>query len=116
MNSTATTKEFKSTTKEAGDAAKATGSAIGTEVKNFISDLEDIVSSKSSLDLGKIKDEISSKVSHYKSSLETAGQQAIAQARQQVAGVDSYVHHEPWKAIGVGFAMGLLLGVVVSRR
>ena len=29
---------------------------------------------------------------------------------------DEYVHENPWKAVGIGAAVGLALGVLISRR
>ena len=129
MNTSATMDEFKSTANQAADKAKATASnvtgevksastVIGNEVKNFITDLEEMVSSKTSgaLDVGKIKSDISNRIASYKSQAKAAGEQAITQVKHQAEGVNSYVHEDPWKAIGIGFAMGLLLGVVISRR
>lgn len=108
--------EAKSGADKALSEAKSSGSAIGTEVKNFIADLEDLVTSKTSVDVAKIKNDIGSRVSEYKRSLEATGDQVISQAKKQAEGVNSYVHEDPWKAIGVGFAVGLLLGVVIARR
>ncbi len=105
------------TQKIIGDA-KASGSAIGNEVKNFISDLEEMVSSKTHgvFDVSKIKEDISTRVADYKASLEAASRQVMSDAKVRAEGVNTYVHHEPWKAIGVGFGFGLLLGVVLARR
>lgn len=108
----------KATVKNVADEAKSTGSMIGNEVKNFIADLEDMVSAKTSgaIDVSKIKADITSRIADYKSQAKAAGGQAVAQVKHQAEGVNTYVHDEPWKAIGVGFAVGLLLGVVISRR
>ncbi len=129
MNTATTMTESKNTATDALDKAKTTGSkvadelkstssAIGSEARNFLADLEDLVSNKISgnIELSKIKHDISAHLADYKASIEAAGQQVVTQAKQKAEGVNTYVHDEPWKAIGVGFAMGLLLGVVVSRR
>ncbi|MES2683706.1 MAG: hypothetical protein V4650_09335 [Pseudomonadota bacterium] len=118
MNTSATMDEFKNTASSVAGEAKSTSSAIGNEVKNFIADLEEMVTSKSSgaLDIGQIKSDISSRIADYKVQARAAGEQAITQVKQKAEGVNSYVHEDPWKAIGVSFAVGLLLGVVVARR
>ena len=38
------------------------------------------------------------------------------QARKTATKLDQEVHDEPWKAVGIGAAIGLLLGLVISRR
>lgn len=129
MNTSATMDDLKSTANQASDHAKtsankvageikSSSSAIGNEVKNFIADLEEMVSSKTSgaLDVGKIKHDISTRIADYKAQATAAGNEIVSKAKHQAEGVNTYVHEEPWKAIGVGFAVGLLLGVVISRR
>ncbi|MEW6706921.1 MAG: DUF883 domain-containing protein [Pseudomonadota bacterium] len=37
-------------------------------------------------------------------------------ARQAARYTDEYVHHNPWRAIGVGALAGLLIGYLASRR
>lgn len=129
MNTANTMNDLKSTANEAADLAKNTaskvaadvktnGSVISTEVKNFLTDVEEMVSSKisSSTELNQFKSDISSYLASAKAAIEATSQQAVSQAKQKAEGVNTYVHHEPWKAIGVSFAVGLLLGAVVSRR
>lgn len=110
--------QAKATANKAIDGTKATSSIISNEVKSFIADLEEIVSAKTggSLEFGKLKSDINKRLGEYKSSLEDAGKQVAAQAKQKADAVNGYVHEEPWKAIAAGFGLGLLLGVVISRR
>ena len=35
---------------------------------------------------------------------------------KRAAATDAYVHHSPWKAIGVAAAAGMLIGILVARR
>ena len=37
-------------------------------------------------------------------------------ARQAARYTDEYVHENPWRAIGVAAGIGLLLGLLISRR
>lgn len=108
----------KASAKNVADEVKSSSSAISNEVKNFISDLEEMVTSKTggALDVSKIKSDITSRIADYKAQAKTAGDQVVASAKHQAEGVNTLVHEEPWKAIGVGFAVGLLLGVVIARR
>jgi len=44
-------------------------------------------------------------------------EQAIAVRAKQAADVtDQYVHDNPWKAVGIAGGVGLLLGMLISRR
>jgi len=44
--------------------------------------------------------------------------QVIAKEKGRVAAeaTDRYVHESPWSAVGIAAALGLLVGVLVSRR
>ena len=40
----------------------------------------------------------------------------VARSKAAARRTDEYVHQNPWQAIGVGAAVGLLLGMLISRR
>ncbi|MGG4604730.1 YqjD family protein [Paenalcaligenes sp. Me131] len=40
----------------------------------------------------------------------------VERGRQAVKATDHYVHDNPWQAIGVAAVVGLLFGMLVSRR
>jgi ElaB/YqjD/DUF883 family membrane-anchored ribosome-binding protein len=41
---------------------------------------------------------------------------AVRRARELASEGDEYVHDNPWTAVGVAAGVGVLLGVLVSRR
>jgi ElaB/YqjD/DUF883 family membrane-anchored ribosome-binding protein len=44
-------------------------------------------------------------------------QEAMVERTREAAKVtDAYVHENPWRSIAIGASVGLLLGVVISRR
>jgi ElaB/YqjD/DUF883 family membrane-anchored ribosome-binding protein len=45
--------------------------------------------------------------------LSTAG---VEQAKAAARATDDFVHENPWKAVGIGAAVGMILGLLVSRR
>jgi len=40
----------------------------------------------------------------------------VEKGRDAAIMTDDYVHENPWQAIGIGAAIGFLIGVVVARR
>ena len=42
--------------------------------------------------------------------------EGVERARRAAHQTDEYVHDHPWHAVGVGAALGLLIGVLVARR
>ncbi len=41
---------------------------------------------------------------------------AVAKARAAGHATDEFVHGNPWKAVGIGAGVGLLVGLLISRR
>jgi ElaB/YqjD/DUF883 family membrane-anchored ribosome-binding protein len=48
--------------------------------------------------------------------LETMEEAVLDSARSAGRATDDYVHHHPWQSIGIGAGVGLLLGMLISRR
>ena len=40
----------------------------------------------------------------------------VARTKEAAKATDEYVHENPWKAVGIGAAVGLSLGYLISRR
>jgi len=43
-------------------------------------------------------------------------QAALVHGRKAVHATDDYVHDKPWHAVGIAAAVGLVLGLLISRR
>jgi ElaB/YqjD/DUF883 family membrane-anchored ribosome-binding protein len=90
-----------------------------TELNNFLEDLEDLIAQTTSLtgdELVNAKEKISSKIMEAKKSIEQIGDSLTSQARKSAAITDNYVHEQPWTAIAASATVGLLIGLLVSRR
>jgi len=42
--------------------------------------------------------------------------EAVDRAKAAARATDDYVHDHPWQAIGIGAGIGLVIGLLVSRR
>lgn len=51
-----------------------------------------------------------------RSRLMEAEGEAMEQVREVAANTDEYVHENPWQAVGAAAGIGLLLGLLISRR
>lgn len=51
-----------------------------------------------------------------KQRLGAAEQIALDKARAAAKVTDAYVHENPWKAIGIGAALGVVVGMLIARR
>lgn len=101
------------------ERTKNAASAVSEEFHHFLSDIEDLVKQTTTLtgeDLARARAKLSERVSAARESVEEMGDSVVKRVRQGAADTNAYVHEEPWKAIGVGALVGLLLGVVLARR
>jgi ElaB/YqjD/DUF883 family membrane-anchored ribosome-binding protein len=48
--------------------------------------------------------------------LSAAEDAVVARTREAARATDEYVHENPWKAVGIGAAVGLIVGMLMSRR
>jgi ElaB/YqjD/DUF883 family membrane-anchored ribosome-binding protein len=51
-----------------------------------------------------------------KQSLGEAERAAVAKAGAAAKATDTYVHDNPWKAVGLGAAIGVVIGMLIARR
>lgn len=94
-------------------------SSISLEFKRFLADIEDLVSQATSLtgdDLNRAKSTLNNRINAAKDSLEDISGNIAQKARDGAAVTNNYVHEQPWTAIGVSAAVGVLVGLLISRR
>jgi ElaB/YqjD/DUF883 family membrane-anchored ribosome-binding protein len=92
-------------------------SRVSREFHNFVADIEDLIAKTTSLtgeDLARVKAQIGDRIASAKASLDEMGGAIVQRARKTAAATDTYVHEQPWKAVGVAAGVGVLLGVVLA--
>lgn len=97
----------------------ASASAVSREAHNFLADIEDLVKATTSLtgeDLARAKAKLAERVTAAKASVEKMGRAVADGTRQAAQATDGYVHERPWQAIGIGAAVGVLVGLLIARR
>jgi ElaB/YqjD/DUF883 family membrane-anchored ribosome-binding protein len=50
-----------------------------------------------------------------KDRLIAAEQAVVVKAKQAARATDDYVHENPWRAVGIGAGVGLIIGMLISR-
>lgn len=50
-----------------------------------------------------------------KARLIVAEEAVVAKTKQAAKATDEYVHENPWKAVGIGAGVGLIIGMLISR-
>ena len=106
-----------------GKAAEAVAnrapSGMSREFQNLIADVEDLLKATTSLtgeELARAMMKLSKRVAAARESVEDLGGAIADQTRDTAKGANSYVHENPWQAIGIGTVLGLLLGVAITYR
>lgn len=89
------------------------------EVLNLLSDIEDLIRSMSSLtgaDLARARANLEARLTAAKHSAVRIGGALALRARDSARVADGYVQGRPWTAVGIGAALGLVVGYAVARR
>lgn len=100
-------------------AAAESQSPMSREFHNFVADVEDIVTGTTSItaeDLVRVKTKLGERVASAKEHFEDASDTVLLSARRAAAATDDYVRAQPWVAVGVCAAAGLVLGFALGRR
>lgn len=50
-----------------------------------------------------------------KARLAAAEEAVVAKTKEAAKATDEYVHENPWKAVGIGAGVGLIVGMLISR-
>lgn len=96
-----------------------TKSTLAHEFQNFVTDIEDLVKATTNLtgdDLSRAKAKLQQRISSAKDSAENIGENIVNRARKTAETTNTYVHEQPWSAMGASAAVGLLLGFLLARR
>lgn len=63
-----------------------------------------------------IRSRVQARMNQAKLDLMQVQEAAVAKAKAAGHATDEFVHENPWKSIGIAAGVGLLLGLLVSRR
>lgn len=61
------------------------------------------------------RERIQDSLASAKARLAVAEEAMLEKTRQAARATDDYVHENPWRAVGIGAAVGLVVGMLISR-
>jgi len=99
--------------------AGAARSGIAQEFQDFVADMEDLIEASTSLtgdDLARAKAKLYARVAAARVFVEEIPATISDRARNSVKVADSYLREQPWQAIGMTAAVGVLIGFLLGRR
>jgi len=98
---------------------KPKSATLSREFENFLSDMEEMLQQTATLggdELAEAKDRIQERMAEAKEAASSISGDLARRARKAAKTANREAHEEPWKIIGAGAAVGLLLGLLLSRR
>jgi ElaB/YqjD/DUF883 family membrane-anchored ribosome-binding protein len=94
-------------------------SASGGEWRRLVADVEDLVKKVANVDdaeIAEIRGKVVDTLAKAKSAAGEGAAAVRARAGEASEATDVYVHENPWAAIGVAAAIGIVIGFVAGRR
>lgn len=92
---------------------------LRAELKSLADTLEEVLSSsgdKSKEEMSKIRSKAEHALRESRHRLCETSDVIAKQTREAAAKADNYVRENPWTGVGIGAAVGVVLGVLLSRR
>ena len=96
-----------------------TNEELRAELKSLADTLDSVLNTAES----KSKEEVDSLKKKAQAALENSrtrlaeGKEQVVQQTKEIAGkADNYVRENPWTGVGIGAAVGVVLGVLLARR
>ena len=92
---------------------------LRAELKSLADTLEEVLSTsgdKSKEELSKLRSKAESALKDSRYRLGETGDALAKQTREAAARADEYVRDNPWTGVGIGAAVGVVLGVLLTRR
>ena len=89
------------------------------DIKSVIADGEDLLKAAvevSGEGFAVARQKFEKKLGSAKARLADASQAAVEKTKETAAVANRYVHDNPWPAIGVAAAAGILIGILAARR
>lgn len=90
-----------------------------SDLKTVIADAEELLkltANEVGEKAAEMRTRVQARMEQAKSDLAAAQDIALTKARDAGMAADRYVHEQPWTAISIGVGVGLLLGMLISRR
>jgi len=96
--------------------AKKYANASLNDFLDNVDDLTQAIKDVETPDIARVRAKVKMALSAAKSALADSASQVRGQARQLGKTTDTYVRDNPWQVVGIAAVVGVVLGVLLSRR
>jgi ElaB/YqjD/DUF883 family membrane-anchored ribosome-binding protein len=90
-----------------------------TDLRTVIADAEEVLrvtADQATAGASELRVRMQERLQQAKGRLHDLQDAAVARARAAGHAADDYVHEHPWKAIGAAAGLGMIIGLLISRR
>lgn len=105
-------------TKLAGAESEVSKEKLMQDFRAVVTDAEELLRATTGLAGEKVsaaRERIQENLAAAKVRLSAAEEAMVAKTRQAARATDEYVHENPWRAVGIGAGVGLIVGMLISR-
>ncbi|EMH2041373.1 DUF883 domain-containing protein [Proteus mirabilis] len=92
---------------------------LRSELKSLADTLEEVLNSsadKSKEELQSLREKAEYALRGSRAKLSDAGREIVDNTKEMTGKADNYVRENPWTGVGIGAAVGVVLGVLLSKR
>ncbi|MFZ2986419.1 DUF883 family protein [Ideonella sp.] len=92
---------------------------LAADFRNVMSDIDALLNAtgrEAVEEAASLRERIQAKLDDAKHRVSDLQHEAAYRAKRAAGATDDYVHDHPWQAVGVAAALGLAIGVLISRR
>jgi ElaB/YqjD/DUF883 family membrane-anchored ribosome-binding protein len=93
--------------------------ANGNLINDFLEDVEDLTKAIKDMEtpeIARVRAKVKIALVAAKSALRDGAEQIRGQAKQVGKTTDTYVRDNPWQVVGIAAVVGVVLGVLMTRR
>jgi ElaB/YqjD/DUF883 family membrane-anchored ribosome-binding protein len=104
---------------DSGRALAQSKDELMREFRNLIKDGESLLRSTTNVSgdaLAQAREQFRTRLEEARTRVGEVSRVAAERGRQAAAATDDYVHANPWTVIGAAAGVGVLIGILVSRR
>lgn len=101
------------------EGSEVTKEKLVSDIMLVIGDAEELLSATASQageKIGAARSRMQESLRQAKKRVAEAGGVAADRAKDAARATDAFVHEHPWQAVGLAAAVGLVLGMLISRR
>jgi ElaB/YqjD/DUF883 family membrane-anchored ribosome-binding protein len=85
---------------------------LATDVKVLTGDIEELIKATAA----QSGEKLAAARRRVQTAIADAGDAAVIRGKEAAEATDRYIHDNPWTAVGVSAAIGILLGLLIGRR